>query len=348
MPLYLDSHATTPLDPRVLEAMMPYLTDRFGNAASTTHSFGHEAAEAVARARAQVAAATGAQPDDVVFTSGATEALNLAIKGTAEAARGGGHIVTCVAEHPAVLDACARMERAGVRVTRLPIEPDGSLSPARVAAALEDDTFLAAIMQANNEIGTIHDIASIAALCAERGVPLLTDATQSAGKIPLRMEEWGVRMAALSAHKVYGPKGVGALIVRRSGRPRLRLTPQIDGGGHERGLRSGTLNVPGIVGLGAALEIAEAERETEAARLGALRDRLRARLFGELDALEENGTAPAKLAHNLNVAFHFVDSAALLNAVPQVAVSTGSACSSAEPEPSHVILALGHGEEHAR
>lgn len=348
MTIYLDSHATTPLDPRVLGAMMPFLTDKFANASSSTHAPGLEAGAAVERARGQVAAAVGAEAEDVVFTSGATEALNLALKGVADAARGPVHLVTVATEHPAVLDTCVALERRGARVTRLAVDPDGSLPVDRLAAALEDGVTLAAVMHANNEIGTVHDIEAMAGVCAERGVPLLTDATQSAGKLAIDMAGWGVRLLALSAHKVHGPKGVGALVLRRRGNPRLRLAAQIDGGGHEAGLRSGTLNVPGIVGLGAALEIACAERDEERQRLGRLRDRLRDRLFAELDELEENGASPAKLAHNLNVMFRYVDSAALLNAVPELALSTGSACSSANPEPSHVLLALGRDEEHAR
>jgi cysteine desulfurase len=344
--IYLDSHATTPLDPRVLEAMLPFLTEQFGNAASMTHAFGRAAAEAVERARAQVAAAVGAEPEEVVFTSGATEAINLALKGLAEA-RGSGRLVTATTEHPATLDTCARLERRGFAIARLPVEPDGSLPVERVAAALDDDTIAVSLMHANNEIGVVHDIAALGALCTARGVPLHVDATQSVGKIPVRMAEWGVRLLSLSGHKVYGPKGVGALVVRH-GKPRLRLRAQIDGGGHERGMRSGTLNVPGVVGLGCALELAVAEMDGEAARLAGLRDRLRARLFGALDALEENGTAANKLPHNLNVVFRYVDSVGLLNAVPELAVSTGSACSSAEPAPSHVLLALGRDESEAR
>ena len=347
-PIYLDSHATTPLDPRVLDAMMPFLTDEFGNASSDTHGYGHTAAEAVEAAREVVAASVGAKPAEVVFTSGATEANNLAIKGTALALRSkGDHIVTCATEHPAVLDPVAGLEKQGFRTTVLPVAPDGTLDAETVAAAIDERTTVVSLMHANNEIGVIHDIEAIAGICAERGVIFHTDATQTAGKFPIDMSTARIRLLSLSSHKFYGPKGVGALVVRR-GKPRARPVAQMEGGGHERGYRSGTLNVPGIVGMAKALEIAAAERDEENARLGKLRDQLRGKLFAELDQLEENGAVENKLPHNLNVCFRYVDSAALLNEVPGLAVSTGSACSSADPEPSHVILALGKDEEHAK
>ncbi len=347
-PIYLDSHATTPVDPRVLEAMLPWLTEKFGNAASNTHSYGWEAAEAVEYARDQIAAALNADPKEIIFTSGATESNNLAIKGIAEANQArGNHLVTCVTEHRAVLDPMARLEKQGFAVTRLGAGRGGLIDLDELRTAIRPETILVSIMHANNEIGVIQDIAAIGAVCAERGVPFHTDASQSAGKIPIDMATMGISLLSLSGHKLYAPKGIGVLAVRKR-RPRVRLAAQLDGGGHERGLRSGTLNVPAIVALGRAMEIAAAEMTDEAARLGALRDRLRTRLFEALDGIEENGDPTHKLPHSLNVAIRYVESGALLNAVPEIAASTGSACSSAEPEPSHVLLALGEGEDHAR
>lgn len=348
-PIYLDSHATTPLDPRVLDAMMPYLTERFGNAASDTHAVGAEAAQAVETARESIAGALDVSPREIVFTSGATEANNLAIKGVVEQAGiENSHVVTCATEHPSVLDPLRRLEKRGLRLTVLPVAPDGTLDMETVRAALSGRTVLVSIMHANNEIGVIHDLEKIGAICAQAAVPLHTDATQTAGKIPVQANRLGVRLMSFSAHKFHGPKGVGALCVRKSGRPRLRLSAQLDGGGHERGLRSGTLNVPGIVGMARALEICQTEMGAEQARLGALRDRLRDKLVGELNGVRENGTATNKLTHNLNVSFDNIDSVTLLNRLPGLAVSTGAACSSAKPDPSHVLLALGGGEERAR
>lgn len=349
LPIYLDSLATTPVDPRVVEAMLPHFTEAFGNAASITHAHGWRASEAVEAARETIAALIGAEPREIIFASGATEAANLALKGFARAHATGKRrrIVTCTTEHHAVLDPLDALEREGWEVVRLPVAPDGTLDPADVQEALGDETLLVSIMHANNETGTIQDIAAIGALCEERGAVFHTDATQAVGKIPFDVRESHVHLANFSAHKLYGPKGVGALYVRRKG-PRVRLRAEIEGGGHERGLRSGTLNVPGIVGFARALEIACAEREAEAARLAALRDRLRAGLFEHLDAIEENGAPNKRLPHALNVAIHYVDSAALLNELPELALSTGSACSSADPEPSHVLLAMGRSEEHAR
>ncbi|MBI5154551.1 aminotransferase class V-fold PLP-dependent enzyme [Candidatus Poribacteria bacterium] len=347
-PIYLDCHATTPVDPRVLEAMLPYFGAKFGNAASHTHAFGWEAREAVEHARESVARLINADAREIVFTSGATESNNLAIKGAAESlAVKGRHIVTCVAEHRSVLDPCAALESRGMEVTRLPIDGEGGLNPESARAAIRDGTILVSVMHANNETGVVNGLAAIGAICAERGVLFHSDAAQSAGKVPVDVQALGIHLLSLSAHKMYGPKGAGALYVR--GRdPRVRLAPQITGGGHERGMRSGTLNVPGIAGFGRAAELCIEEMAADAARLGALRDHLRGRLFAELDQLAENGDPSAKLPHSLNISFAFTESAALLNELPDLAVSTGSACSSADPEPSHVLLALGHGVDRAK
>lgn len=352
-PIYLDNHSTTRLDPRALDAMMPFLADAYGNAASVNHPYGWEAREAVDRARETVAGILGAEPREIVFTSGATESINLAIKGTAEALRDKGrHIVTGATEHRAVLDACRRLGKQGFDVQVLPVRPDGTLDMDLLAASLRSDTILVSLMHANNEIGTIHDIAAVGALCRDRGVALHIDAAQTLGKLAFDATAVGAHLVSFSAHKFHGPKGVGGLFVRRSA-PRAKLAAQIDGGGHERGLRSGTLNVPGIVGMAAALEISAAGRERDAARARWLRDLLRDRIAVDTADVHENGAREPRLPHSLNLAFSGVDSAALINAVPQIAVSTGSACSSADPEPSHVIMALGPGpfgsaEERAR
>jgi cysteine desulfurase len=339
-PVYLDNHATTPLDPRVLEAMMPYLTDQFGNAASRGHAYGWVAEKAVEAARQKIATLAGASPREIVFTSGATESINLAIKGAAEARPGRRHIVTASTEHKAVLDCCKRMEKRGWQVTVLPVARDGRVDPAAVAHALTDETLLVAVMHANNEIGVVQPIGEIGPRCRARGVLFLCDAVQAFGKLPVDVERDSIDLMPLSAHKLYGPKGVGALYVRRKA-PRVDLAAQIEGGGHERGLRSGTLNVPGIVGFGAAAEICGREMAEEAGRLGGWRDRLRDRLAAELPDVTVNGSVEHRLPHNLNVSFAGVDSESLLMAVSDLALSTGSACTSATIEPSHVLRALG-------
>ena len=336
--VYLDHHATTPLDPRVLEAMMPYLTTKFGNAASRSHSFGWEAEKAVEEARKKVAALIGADPREIVFTSGATESDNLAIKGTAEAYAGrGDHIITAVTEHKAVLDTCRALEKRGLQVTYLPVQRDGLIELDALAEAITPRTILVSVMHANNEIGTIQPVAEIGRLCAEHGIPFHTDAAQRPGQA-----SEGIALMSLSAHKMYGPKGVGALYVRR--KPRVELAAQMDGGGHERGLRSGTLNVPAIVGFGEACAIAAREMAAESARMAALRDRLQVRLLAIPGAVV-NGSCVHRLPNNLNVSFPGVDSESLLMALPDVAISSGSACSSATLAPSHVLRAIGLPED---
>ena len=347
-PVYMDNHATTPVDPRVLDAMLPYFTAKFGNAASRHHSFGWEAEKAVEDARRKIAALIGADPREIVFTSGATESDNLALKGVAEAYAGrGNHMVTLATEHKAVLDASRRLEKSGWEVSYLPVGRDGLVDLERVREAIVDRTVLVSVMYANNETGVIQPIRAIAGVCAERGVLFHTDAVQAAGKIPVDVERDGIHLLSLSAHKIYGPKGVGALYVRRR-HPRVELRAQIDGGGHERNLRSGTLPVPSIVGFGEACAIAAREMETESARLAALRDRLRARLEAELEDVHVNGSIEHRLPNNLNMSFRGVDSESLLIGLHDVALSSGSACSSATIEPSHVLRALGIGEELAR
>jgi len=341
MPIYLDYNATTPVDPRVVEAMMPCMETHFGNPSSATHAYGWAAARLVDRGREQVAAALGVSPDEVVFTSGATEADNLAIKGVAACHRErGGHIVTSVAEHKAVLNPCRRLGREGFTVTEIPTDGSGRVDPAAVAAALRADTILVSIMLANNEIGTIQPIAEIAALCRARGVLAHTDATQAVGKIPVDVGTLGIDLLSLSAHKIYGPKGIGALVIRRRS-PALKLPPLLDGGGHEHGMRSGTLNVPGVVGLGRAIEIASEMQAGEAARLAPLRDRLRETIVAALDGVVVNGDQVACLPNTLNLSFPGVDPAALVVGCGEIAVASGSACTSANPQPSHVLLALG-------
>jgi cysteine desulfurase len=337
----MDNHATTATDPRVVEAMLPFFGETYGNAASRNHVFGWRAEEAVEQARGQVAALIGASPKEIVFTSGATESDNLMLKGAARFYREkGDHVVTMSTEHKAVLDTCLTLESEGFRVTYVAPEPDGLLDLAALERALEEKTILACVMWANNEIGTLQPMEAIGGLVRERAPNALfaTDAAQAAGRVPIDVERAHVDLLALSAHKLYGPKGVGALYVRR--KPRVRLVPLIDGGGHERGLRSGTLNVPGIVGFGAACEIAAAELAAEAARLAALRDRLLERIASRLEGVRVNGTMEHRLAGNLNLSFEGVEGEALLLALRDVAVSSGSACSSASLEPSHVIRAL--------
>ncbi len=347
--IYLDAHATTPVDPRVLAAMLPCFRETFGNAASRTHAVGRRAEEVVEEARAKAAQAIGAGAREIVWTSGATEADNLAVLGVAEAYRAHGeHIVTCVTEHPAVLDSCRHLESRGFRVTYLPVDSHGVLDPEALANALDDRTILVSIMTANNEVGTIHPVAELARLVHDRSPALFhTDAVQAVGRLPVDVERSGIDLLSISAHKIYGPKGVGALYVRRR-RPTVRLAPMLHGGGHERGFRSGTLNVPGIVGLGAALEIAGRERDAEAARVRGLRDRLWEALRAALPAVYLNGHPTERLPNNLNVSFEGVEAEDLLRELPDVAVSTGAACSSASPEPSHVLTALGLGTARAQ
>jgi cysteine desulfurase len=344
IPIYMDYHATTPLDPRVLEAMLPTFREQFGNAASKSHAFGWRAEELVEAAREEVARLIGASAKEIVWTSGATESNNLAIKGAAQFnATKGRHLVTVRTEHKAVLDSMHALERQGFEVTFLEVEKDGRIDPARVAAALRKDTVLVSVMHANNETGVVHPIEEIGKVTRAAGVLLHCDAVQSAGKIPFDVEAASVDLASLSAHKMYGPKGVGALYVRR--KPRVRLTAQMDGGGHERGFRSGTLNVPGIVGMGKAAELARAEREGEAARVLALRERLRRGLLAGLDLVTLNGSLEHRLPGNLNVSFAYVEGEALMMAIKDVAVSSGSACTSASLEPSYVLRAMGVSED---
>src|SRR5437667_6860640 len=345
LPIYMDYHATTPVDPRVLEAMMPYFSEKFGNAASRNHPFGWEAEEAVEIARKQVADLIGANPKEVIFTSGATESNNLAIKGVAEMYREkGNHVITCVTEHKAVIDTCKKLEKQGLRVTYLPVQKDGRISLDELRAAITDKTILITIMTANNEIGVIQPIAEIGAIAKEKGILFHTDAVQAAGKVPFNVNELKVDMASLSAHKMYGPKGVGALYVRRRN-PRVLLAPIIDGGGHERGMRSGTLNVTGIVGFGKAAELCNQEMKSDTERLGQLRDRLNERLHKSLDEIYINGSVEHRLPHNLNISFAYVEGESLLMGINDVAVSSGSACTSASLEPSYVLKALGAGDD---
>jgi cysteine desulfurase len=341
--IYLDHHSTTPVDPRVLEAMLPYFGDRFGNAASRSHSFGWEAEKAVERARKQVAELAGAAPREIVFTSGATESDNLALKGVMEACRTrGNHIVTVATEHRAILDTVRHLERQGCRATILPPRPDGLIDLDRLRGAIQADTVLVSVMHANNEIGVIQPVREIGAICREKGVLFHTDAAQAFGKVPIRVNEDSIDLMSVSAHKMYGPKGIGALYVRRRN-PRVQLAAQMDGGGHESGMRSGTLNVPAIVGFGEACAICAGEMEAEGARLGELRDRLKLRLQAELDRVFVNGSLDHRLPGNLNMSFASVDGESLIMSLPDVALSTGSACTSATVEPSHVLRALGVG-----
>ncbi len=345
IPIYMDNQATTQVDPRVLDAMLPYFTEKYGNAASRNHVFGWESEAAVDSAREQVARCIhAASPREIIFTSGATESDNLAIKGIAEAySQKGNHIVTCAIEHKAVLDSCKALEKKGYQVTYLPVGSDGILDIARLREALTAKTILISIMAANNEIGTIEPIREIGRLAKEKGILFHSDATQGVGKIPMDVEEMGIDLLSLTAHKMYGPKGVGALYVR-STKPRVKLHSQIDGGGHERGMRSGTLNVPGIVGLGMACEIAAKEMRAESEKLVKLRERLQAGIVAQLDEVYVNGHPSQRLAGNLNMSFSYVEGESLLMALKEIAVSTGSACTSASLEPSHVLRAIGLAE----
>ncbi len=345
LPIYMDNHATSQLDARVLEAMLPYFTAKFGNAASRNHSFGWEAEQGVETAREQIARLIGATAKEIIFTSGATESNNLAIKGIAEMYKErGNHIITQVTEHKAVLDTCKRLEKYGYRVTYLPVKADGLIDLDDLKRAMDDKTILVSIMFANNEIGVIQPVAEIGKLCHERNVIFHTDAVQAVGKIPVDVNAMNIDVLSLTAHKLYGPKGVGALYVRRRN-PRVQISAQLDGGGHERGMRSGTLNVPGIVGLGAACEIAREEMATEAARLTRLRNKLQAKLEGALDYVHVNGTMEHHLPGNLNMSFVYVEGESLLMGINEIAVSSGSACTSATLEPSYVLKALGLGDD---
>lgn len=344
IPIYLDYHATTPVDPRVLEAMLPFFSEEYGNAASKSHSFGWRAEEAVEAARGEVARLIGASAKEIVWTSGATESDNLAVKGVAQFYREKGrHLVTCRTEHKAVLDSMHALERQGFEVTFLDVGPDGRLDPDRLRAALRKDTILVSVMHANNETGVLHPVEEIGRITREAGVLFHCDAVQSVGKVPFDVEATNVDLVSLSAHKMYGPKGMGALYVRR--KPRVRLVAQMDGGGHERGFRSGTLNVPGIVGFGKAAALALAERDAEAARVLALRERLRRGLLAGLDLVTVNGSLEHRLPGNLNASFAYVEGEALMMAIKDVAVSSGSACTSASLEPSYVLRAMGVSDD---
>ena len=344
-PIYLDNHATTRVDPRVVEAMLPYFTESFGNAASRNHEFGWVAEQGVENARKQVASLIGASPKEIIFTSGATESNNLAIKGVAEMyAEKGNHIITAATEHKAVLDTCKKLEKQGFRITILPVKGDGLVDLDMLREAITDKTILVSIMYANNEIGVVQPVAEIGKICRERGVLFHTDAVQAVGKIPVDVNADNIDIASLTAHKVYGPKGVGALYVRRRN-PRVQLTAQMDGGGHERGMRSGTMNVPAIVGLGEACAIAEREMAAEIEHSRSLRDRLKARLEAGLDEVYVNGSMEHRLPGNLNISFAYVEGESLLMGISDVAVSSGSACTSATLEPSYVLKALGLGDE---
>jgi cysteine desulfurase len=345
LPIYMDSHATTQVDPRVVEAMLPYFGEKFGNAASRNHAFGWAAEEAVENARAQLARIIGASPKEIIFTSGATESNNLAIKGVAEKYREkGNHIITQVTEHKAVLDTCKHLEKYGYEVTYLPVSKDGRIDLDDLRRAITPKTILISIMYANNEIGVIQPVEEIGKIAKEKGVFFHNDAVQAVGKIPVDVNKENIDLLALTAHKIYGPKGCGALYVRRRN-PRVQLSAIIDGGGHERGMRSGTLNVPGIVGFGKAAEICQSEMAEESKRLRGLRDRLKEGILGGLDDVHINGSMTHRLPHNLNASFAHVDGESLLMGMNDVAVSSGSACTSATLEPSYVLKALGVEEE---
>jgi cysteine desulfurase len=345
LPVYFDNHATTPVDPRVLDAMLPYFTETFGNAASRNHEFGWKAEEAVENARGQIARLINATPKEIIFTSGATESTNLAIKGAAEMYREkGNHIITQVTEHKATLDTCKRLEKCGYEVTYLPVEKDGRINLEDLRRAITPKTILISIMYANNEIGTVQPIAEIGKIAKEKGVFFHVDGVQAVGKIPVDVQKDGIDLMSISGHKIYGPKGVGALYVRRKN-PRVQLASQIDGGGHERGMRSGTLNVTGIVGLGKACELCQQEMSAESAKLSKLRDRLKDSIMMRLDEVYINGSVEHRLPHNINISFAYVEGESLLMGINDIAVSSGSACTSATLEPSYVLKALGVGED---
>jgi cysteine desulfurase len=344
-PIFMDNHSTTPMDPRVLDAMLPYFVEKFGNAASRNHQFGWEAEEAVEQARKQIAKLIHCDAKEIVFTSGATESDNLALKGAVEMYKEkGDHIITCATEHRAVLDTCKSLEKRGIKVTYLPVGKDGRVNPDEVRKAITDKTILISIMLANNEIGTIHPIAEIGKIAKEKSILFHCDATQGVGKIPVDVDTLKVDLMSFTAHKIYGPKGVGALYVRKKG-PRVRLAPQIDGGGHERGMRSGTLPVPLVVGFGKACELCEQEMSAESKRIAAMRDRLQAQIMEDLDECYLNGHPTERLPHNLNISFAYVEGEALLMGVKEIALSSGSACTSATLEPSYVLRALGVGSD---
>ncbi|HUG53865.1 MAG TPA: cysteine desulfurase family protein [Vicinamibacteria bacterium] len=343
-PIYFDHHATTPVDPAVAAAMWPFLTEKFGNPSSRQHALGQEAHAAVEEARAEVARLVGADPADITFTSGATESDNLAVRGIARGlAAKGRHVVTTAIEHPAVLEPCRTLEREGFEVTAVAVGPDGVLAPDDVARAIRPDTVLVSVMAANNEIGTIQPVAEVGRLCRQRGIVFHTDAVQSLGRVPVDVEEWGADLVSLSAHKMYGPKGVGALYVRRSRRPRLRLQPQAEGGGQERGLRSGTLNVPGIVGFGEAARVGRrALAEGEAGRIALLRDRLLAGLRARIEGVEVNGSLRSRLPGNLHVSIERAEAETLILSLGgRIALSSGAACAEAGGKGSHVLRAIG-------
>src|SRR5438105_2110264 len=345
LPIYMDNHATTPCDPRVVEEMLPYFTEKFGNAASRNHSFGWAGEEAVETARERVAKLVGATAKEIVFTSGATESDNLAIKGVAEMYREkGNHIITATTEHKAVLDTCKRLVKYGYRVTYLPVQKDGLIDLDDLKRSMDDKAILVTIMAANNEIGVLQPVTEIGKLCHERGVLFHSDATQAVGKVPMDVLKMGIDLMSISAHKMYGPKGVGALYVRRKN-PRVQISAIIDGGGHERGMRSGTLNVPGIAGLGKACAIASEEMPQEMKRLSGLRDRLKKNITGRLDEVYVNGSQEHRLPNNLNISFAYVEGESLLMGINDIAVSSGSACTSATLEPSYVLKALGTGDD---
>ncbi|MDX1931278.1 MAG: IscS subfamily cysteine desulfurase [Capsulimonadales bacterium] len=345
IPIYFDNNATTRTDPRVVEAMLPYFSDKFGNAASRSHPFGWSAEEAVDLGREQVARVIGADPKEIIFTSGATESNNLAIKGVAEMyADKGDHVITVVTEHKAVLDTCKHLEKDGRRVTYLEVGKDGLIDLNQLRDAMTDKTILVSVMAANNEIGVLQPIGEIGKLCRERGILFHTDAVQAFGKVPLDVNEMNIDLLACTAHKIYGPKGIGALYVRRRN-PRVRLTAQIDGGGHERGFRSGTLNVPGIVGFGKAAELMQELMPTETPRLLYLRDKLRNNIVNAIDEVYVNGSVEHRLPGNMNLSFNYVEGESLLMGLKDIALSSGSACTSASLEPSYVLKALGVGDE---
>jgi len=345
MRVYLDNNATTPVDPQVLEAMLPYFREKFGNAASRSHQFGWEAEQAVEHARQQVADVIGAEAKEIIWTSGATESNNLAIKGVAAMYQEKGrHIITQVTEHKAVLDPCKYLEQHGFRVTFLPVDRFGRIDLDQLVDAIRDDTILVSIMHGNNEIGTLQPIAEIGRICKERGILFHTDCCQTFGKVPINVEQMGIDLLSCSGHKIHGPKGVGALYVRRK-RPRVRCEPIIHGGGHERGMRSGTLNVPGIVGMGKAAELCRLHMDTEPARIAALRDRLRDGILSQLDEVFLNGHPTERTPTNLNLSFAYVEGESLMMGFSEIAVSSGSACTSASLEPSYVLKALGVGDE---
>src|SRR5436853_5518234 len=344
--IYMDNHATTPLDPRVLEAMMPYFTETFGNAASRSHGYGWEAEKAAETGREQIARLINAKAKEIIFTSGATESDNLAIKGVVEFYKDkGNHVITAAIEHKAVLDTCKALERKGLAtVTYLPVDKSGRVDPDDVRRAITDKTVLVSIMFANNEIGTINPIAEIGRVAREKGILFHSDATQGVGKLPVDVEAMGIDLMSFSAHKIYGPKGIGGFYVRARN-PRVRLAAQMDGGGHERGMRSGTLNVTGIVGLGKACAISKAEMPEESKRLAYLRDKLKDRLLAGVDEVYINGTMEHRLPNNLNISFAYVEGESLLMGINEIAVSSGSACTSATLEPSYVLKALGAGDD---